>query len=348
MKVTKNFLGSVEFVPTSSFRFGLGAGGIILGSAALNGISNAIQTGAQKDIASDTNVTNMQMLDNQMQYQTSEREAAQEWNEPVAQRQRYEKAGINPYLALGNINSGTTQAQTSPSANPAVGYEYKNPLSGAMDSVVQAIDAIGLDEKYKGIQLDNQAKAFANQMQSTQMYWNLVEQRERILNTKEDTAEKSTKIKALDTQIEQLRQQIDFFDSTLPEQKRKIKLENDKTEFENKQQQLLNDAFPALNELQLAKLRAEIATEVAKRGLLDEQSKLTYEQKRKAVEEVTYQTILNEIGRNEIQASGLGLNEKELDSERARFLLQQRSSRLGAFFDSFLSAPNYYFKIFSK
>lgn len=346
MKVIKNFLGSVEFVPTSSFRFGLGAGGIILGSAALNGISNVIQTGAQKDIASDTNVTNMHMLDNQMQYQTSEREAAQEWNEPIAQRQRYEKAGINPYLALGNINSGTTQAQTSPSANPAVGYEYKNPLSGVMDSVIQAVDAIGLDEKYKGFALDNQAKAFANQMQSTQMYWNLVEQRERILNTKENTSEKRTQIKALDTQIEQLRQQIDFFDSTLPEQKRRIKLENDKTEFENKQQQLLNDAFPALNELQCAKLRAEINSEIARRGLLDEQAKLTDEQKKRAIEEVTYQKIANEIARNEELASALGLHEKQLDAERVRFLLERRQTRLGAFFDSVLSAPNYYFKLF--
>lgn len=346
MKVTKNFLGSVEFVPTSSFRFGLGAGGIILGSAALNGISNAIQTGAQKDIASDTNATNMQMLDNQMQYQTSEREAAQEWNEPVAQRQRYEKAGINPYLALGNINSGTTQAQTSPSANPAVGYEYKNPLSGAMDSVLQAIDAIGLDEKYKGIQLDNQAKAFANQMQSTQMYWNLVEQRERILNTKQDTAEKRTQIKALDTQIEQLRQQLDFFDSTLPEQKRKIKLENDKTEFENKQQQLLNDAFPVLNELQCAKLRAEINTEIARRGLLDSQSKLTDEQTKKAVEEVTYQKLANMIASNQELASAFDLDEKRLNSERAETILRTRQSKIGAFIDYLLSSPKYYFQFF--
>lgn len=346
MKIIKNFLGSVELVPTSSFRFGLGAGGIILGSAALNGISNAIQSGTQKDIASDTNVTNMHMLDNQMQYQTSEREAAQEWNEPLAQRQRYEKAGINPYLALGNINSGTTQAQTSPSANPAVGYDYKNPLSGVMDSVIQAIDTLGLDEKYKGIQLDNQAKAFANQMQSTQMYWNLVEQRERILNTKENTAEKRTQIKALDTQIEQLRQQIDFFDSTLPEQKRKIKLENDKTEYENKQQQLLNDAFPALNELQCSKLRAEINSEIARRGLLDSQSKLTDEQTKKAVEEVTYQKIANMIASNEELASAFDLDEKRLNSERVETILRTRQSKIGNFIDYLLSSPKYYFQFF--
>lgn len=40
------------------------------------------------------------------------------YNTPYEQRKRYEAAGINPYLALGNIQSGTAQGVTAPAPAP--------------------------------------------------------------------------------------------------------------------------------------------------------------------------------------------------------------------------------------
>lgn len=71
---------------------GLGIGALAVGAA------STVAAGVlNKSAQSEANATNIQLSREQMAYQTSEREAAQEYNTPANQRARYEAAGINPF-----------------------------------------------------------------------------------------------------------------------------------------------------------------------------------------------------------------------------------------------------------
>lgn len=64
-------------------------------------------------------------------------DANNEYNTPVAQRRRYEQAGINPFLALGNIQAGNAQGVTTPSSAP-VANEMEG-LGSAFGTIGSAI-----------------------------------------------------------------------------------------------------------------------------------------------------------------------------------------------------------------
>lgn len=105
---------------------GLAIGALVAGTAATVA-SGVLSSKAQKS-ANDTNVD---MMHEQMAYQTGEREAVQEYNTPANQRHRFEEAGINPYMALGNMDSGNAQMQTG--VQPA----QVNPVTGLADMINQ-------------------------------------------------------------------------------------------------------------------------------------------------------------------------------------------------------------------
>lgn len=86
--------------------------GLGIGAAALSA-GAAIASGAMNKSAQESaNETNVQLSREQMAYQTSEREAVQEYNTPENQRQRYEQAGFNPYMMMGQMDSGNSTFQT--------------------------------------------------------------------------------------------------------------------------------------------------------------------------------------------------------------------------------------------
>lgn len=62
------------------------------------------------------------------------------YNTPYEQRKRYEAAGINPYLALGNIQSGTAQGVTAPAPAP-VGNAGAYLGSGVSQGANAAVNA---------------------------------------------------------------------------------------------------------------------------------------------------------------------------------------------------------------
>ena len=77
------------------------------------GVASSISSAnAQKRAIDSANNTNIQLSREQMAYQTSERLASQEYNTLANQRARAEEAGFNPYLFLGNMETGNTQFQT--------------------------------------------------------------------------------------------------------------------------------------------------------------------------------------------------------------------------------------------
>lgn len=93
----------------------------ILGSALISGASSLLGGLFGSSAQSSANRTNLQIAreTNQMQYQMFQEQNAfnermynqmQQYNTPAAQMQRYQEAGINPYIAAGNVQSGNAQS----------------------------------------------------------------------------------------------------------------------------------------------------------------------------------------------------------------------------------------------
>ena len=147
---------------------------------------------ANKEIAQMNNEFNLNMLDKQIEYNkqayAQQRDDAlkfwnmqNEYNDPSKHMERLDKAGINPYQALGAVSSGsagsvsTSQMQgiTTPTATPyqAQGYTALKPdlngrmavINQALQGVQSALDGINktrmTDAQVAGIRLDNEYQA---------------------------------------------------------------------------------------------------------------------------------------------------------------------------------------------
>lgn len=93
----------------------------LIGSALISGASSLLGGFFGSGAQSSANRTNLQIAreTNQMQYQMFQEQNAfnermynqmQQYNTPAAQMQRYNDAGINPYIAAGNVQSGNAQS----------------------------------------------------------------------------------------------------------------------------------------------------------------------------------------------------------------------------------------------
>ena len=94
------------------------AGGIISGVGSLvGGIfgSSATRAAAKAQLQAvrETNKANLDLAKYQNEWNVAQWNRQNAYNTPAMQRQRYEEAGINPYFALGNIQSGNAEGLMS-------------------------------------------------------------------------------------------------------------------------------------------------------------------------------------------------------------------------------------------
>ena len=117
------------------------AGSMISGSAQ----KDAAQTAANANIEAvqQTNAMNMQNYREQRDYDYRKWKELLSYNDPASQKQRYMNAGINPYLALSNIDSGNVSSyaggQTAPTLQaPQVDVaSYADSMSAPLRGLVQ-------------------------------------------------------------------------------------------------------------------------------------------------------------------------------------------------------------------
>lgn len=92
------------------------------------------------NIARETNAMNYRMMQEQNSFNKEMYNDYLSYNTPLAQRRRYLDAGINPYMALGNLQPGNAQSalQAAPS-HPAVGTQVQpvNSLAQSIQSSMQ-------------------------------------------------------------------------------------------------------------------------------------------------------------------------------------------------------------------
>ena len=107
---------------------------------------------------SDTNKANTQNADannamaykimqDQNQFNLNQWNATNAYNTPTAQRQRYEDAGINPYMALSSMSNGNVQSQLDAAPSPNLITPQLSPATGFANGVANA--AIDAAEVYR-------------------------------------------------------------------------------------------------------------------------------------------------------------------------------------------------------
>ena len=111
---------------------------IAAGAQLLGGLMTNSQNA--QNVAS-ANRMNYQIFKEQNEFNLEQWKRNNEYNTPLAQRMRYEQAGINPSLALSNITPGVAQATTSASANAMQASQAVNPVPASIDAYIQSKQA---------------------------------------------------------------------------------------------------------------------------------------------------------------------------------------------------------------
>ena len=162
---------------------------------------------AQLQAVRETNQANAQLAQKQNDWNLAQWNRQNSYNTPAAQRARYEEAGINPYFALGNIQSGmadslssadlanqqpvTSELQGQSSAILAnslsrAGSDFFNmSLQGEQAKKLQienTFEASKLKEQVDSLKYDNVAKKMANDVynSSLESLKNIAKNQERL------------------------------------------------------------------------------------------------------------------------------------------------------------------------
>lgn len=148
----------------------VGAAAISAGAHLIGGLfsssSSKYAAKAQLQAVRETNKANLDLAKYQNDWNVAQWNRQNAYNTPAAQRQRYEEAGINPYFALGNIQSGNAEGLMSAdmaNQQPVVsglqgqsGQILGNSISDAAQSGVNAYFGSKIQqEQAKALQIEN-------------------------------------------------------------------------------------------------------------------------------------------------------------------------------------------------
>lgn len=298
------------------------------GAAVAGSVASGIATNSAQSSANDTNI---RLAREQMAYQTSERLATQEYNTPAAQRERFEAAGINPYMALGQMDVGNTSMQSG--VTPA----HVQPLTGLSDMLsglgmapMQVMQAVSMAEQVQG-----QKEAVMQARIET-----LYKERKEIAALRESVTRSSetlSKISKNSAEYDIMRKQLLQQEQDLKMKELDAKYHEDYLQARNKRerntadlvaqqerhtllqnwfQEQTNAFLPMLQELQAKELGASIFAKYQQGLLSQKQGYLTDEQKKHEALKAVGTEIANAIAGNEKLRSEYGLTEARLKALR--------------------------------
>lgn len=141
-------LGIVSF--DASFKYGVGA-------------DTKATNQANKEMNDANNQTQIDLWNQQKEYDYEMWQKNNEYNSPANQVKRYQEAGINPALAMSSITSGTSQStaggqttpQTTPSVNQNPAQEVNTQVSNLALIGKQLSDIGKQNEEVRSMQIDN-------------------------------------------------------------------------------------------------------------------------------------------------------------------------------------------------
>jgi len=94
-------------------------------------------------IARETNQNQYNMFQEQNAFNEQMYNRMQEYNTPAAQMQRYQEAGINPYIAAGNVQTGNAQSSLQSAPAPQLHMPQVAPALGMGDAIQNSFSQIG-------------------------------------------------------------------------------------------------------------------------------------------------------------------------------------------------------------
>ena len=215
----------------------IGAAGSVLGSMIGGVTSSAARRRANAtnlQIARETNAQNYRIFQEQQQFNENQFNRCLDYSNPAAQRHRFEDAGINPYMAVGQLQSGTPSSSlTSASSAPMQGTQVQPVLglgdalqnsieraAGVFSSMISSISDADLKNSQKtGVDIDNKTRGQQNDAnvrktnadvgktdadtrrteQENSFFDSTLEQRKELMNISVDTAKKQKEL--LDQQV---------------------------------------------------------------------------------------------------------------------------------------------------
>lgn len=221
----------------------IGAAGSVLGSFIGGSTSAAAQRRANAtnlQIARETNAQNYRIFQEQQQFNENQFNRWLDYSTPTAQRQRYEDAGINPYMAVGQLQNGTPSSALTSANSASMQGAQVQPVQGLGDALQNSIErAAGVfssmissisDADLKGSQktgtdIDNKTRGRQNEAniqktnaetgktgaetrrteQENSFFDSTLEQRKELMNISVDTAKKQKEL--LDHQVMQVQLQ---------------------------------------------------------------------------------------------------------------------------------------------
>lgn len=291
---------------------------------------------------------NEKMYHEQLQDAIGLRDDERAYNTPEQIAQRLRDAGINPSAILGSsassLVSGTMQSPPSvqgASPNPAVAarvepYDYSPMMEGISRSINSYFENANQDADLKLKQMDLYFKfdeKIADLNQKNQNLHNSMVQGDKTEAEKDAIR---ANIKKIEEEIDILRKtknsvikQADFNAKLVENQAEEKRESARKAKAEARYQELVNEAFPGLNELQKKVLRSQISLNGASAGAQTEIGK-HHKAMAKNVEQQTLtekqktlgQILENGIKANQFTLGQLGMSQAELDALKAGKLLE--------------------------
>lgn len=115
---------------------------------------------ANRDIAEMNNQYNRENLERQIDEQWKMWNAENEYNSASAQRERIEKAGLNPYMMMSGGSAGTASSMSAPSAAPADTSGTQQTGAPMIPGHVEPV--FGMDRLQKMVQIVDAIKGVAS------------------------------------------------------------------------------------------------------------------------------------------------------------------------------------------
>lgn len=173
---------------------GSALGGIAGGALSLAGAKYAADKALEA--TKETNAANLKLAQFQNDWNIAQWNRQNAYNTPAAQRARYEEAGINPYFALGNLQSGNAQSilsadmakqQSAADAYNMLSQGYQNFGASVSQAIPQFLNAmyqqeqtkalqiqntenlLSMNKRVQGLKYDNEAKRMSNELYNANM-----------------------------------------------------------------------------------------------------------------------------------------------------------------------------------
>lgn len=249
----------------------IGAGSDIL-SGIFGGAAQDSANETNLQIARETNEQQYKMFQEQLGFNREMWEKSNEYNTPYNQRQRFAEAGLNPYMMLGQTEAGQATMQTAPSA-PQMHVPQVQPVnyaSGLQAAVGDFMDAQLKKQQIDSIGLDNQSKIIDLRYRATEKRLTLQNQLEDIKSKRVQRESDRQKIRQLEREIKKNDIELKYYDDLLKSNSDEARNRADREREAAREQQykadyqdLINKAFPALNQATMQEIASRTAANYA-------------------------------------------------------------------------------------